>query len=321
MKRIFAALLFTAISSAPIYAHARTGQTLKQYADMCTEMIGQVPEFDCTKGEEVPITVDGKTPTEYSKDMTCDRPSLLKYDKDTFGQCTPYSRIHNLSKGDTQISAFCRREFLRPSDNPFYDEVDIVMHSVKSGATCWFHAQYKDGSTKGFDASRVPPPNEVNPPPGKVSANQFWWKPAATAKKDCGSCHDADPFMFSPWLGQKWASVPVDPLGKYHHVGPDFSKWHSSSISTRDNSCVGCHRIGNQESCHSFIYYAAGMAVPPGGNQLANSYPLNHWMPVENNQSQAFWEHTHKDSVQQLLTCCSDPKNPICTITPITDKK
>ena len=317
-------LLSTLASPLPV---AAGGQTLLEYGQMCSEMIGAVPAFDCTKGEVVPITVNGQTPAEYSKGMSCDRPSLLEYGKNTFGQCTPYSRIHDLSyndaqKGAVQITAFCRREFLRPPESPFYDEVDIVLHSVKSGATCWFHAEYKEGSSSGFDASRVPPPNEVKPPPGKVAANQFWWQPARTATKNCGGCHDADPFMFSPWIGQKWDKVPTDPLGKYHHLGPDFAKWQSSSISTRDNTCVGCHRIGNQESCKSFIRWASGMGTPPpGGNAVANSYPLSHWMPVSNNQSREFWGNVHQGSVNELLTCCADPKNPICTITPITGKK
>ncbi len=312
--------LFGAGFIAPAQA-APASQTLLEYGQMCAELIGTVPAFDCTSGTVVPITVNGQTPASYTKGMNCDRPSLLKYGADTFGQCTPYSRIHDLSQGDVQISAFCRREFLRPENSPFYDEVDIVLHSVKTGATCWFHAEYKEGSSSGFDASRVPPPNEKIPPPGKVAASKFWWQPARTAKKDCGGCHDADPFMFSPWIGQKWALVPTDPLGKYHHLGPDFAQWHSSAISTRDNTCTGCHRIGNQESCRSFINYAAGIVSPPGGNSLANSYPLSHWMPADNNQSMAFWQAVHSKSVAELKTCCNDPKNPICTITPLTGKK
>lgn len=294
-------------------------QSLLEYGEMCAKLIGQVPAFDCTKGTVVPITVDGKEPSSYTKGMKCDRPSLLEYkDPASFGQCTPYSKIQDLSYEGVQISAFCRREFLRPEESPFYDEVDVILHSQKTGATCWFHAEYKEGSNKGFDASRVPPPNEKKPPSGKVAAKDFWWQPARTATKDCGGCHDADPFMFSPWIGQTWQKVPSDPLGKYHHLGPDFAAWHSSSISTRDNTCTGCHRIGNQESCRNFIEFAAGLKQPPGGNTLANSYPLSHWMPVNNTQSREFWSIAHANSVSQLLTCCKDPKNPICTITPLT---
>jgi len=303
---------------------ASAGQSLTDYANMCARDIGPIPAFDCTQGELVPITVHGQEPLAYTQGMSCDRPALLPYDqKGNFGQCTPYSRIHNLSQGHIKISAFCRREFLRPAESPLYDEVDIVMHNLKSGATCWLHAQNKPGQKPGFDASRVPPANELLPPPGKVAAKDFWWQPAATASKNCGACHDADPFMYSPWLGQKWAQVPQDPLGKYFHLGKDFTGkgWQSAALSTRDNTCVGCHRIGNQESCKTFIEYASGRKVPAGGNDWANSYPLNHWMPVQNAQSQAFWQQVHGDSVDQLLECCRHPQKPGCSLMPITAKQ
>ena len=70
-------------------------QSVLQYGQMCAKLIGEIPPFDCNKGTIVPITVDGKTPEKYTKGMTCDRPALLPYDKDTFGQCTPYSKILN----------------------------------------------------------------------------------------------------------------------------------------------------------------------------------------------------------------------------------
>jgi cytochrome c551/c552 len=308
-------------------AHAATpkmvGQSLHEYAEACADMIGQIPAFDCTDGTIVPITVDGKTPTEYTQDMTCDRPALLPYGPQTFGQCTPYSRILNFSRNKVQISAFCRREQLRDPKSPMFDEVDIIAHSADSGKTCWFHAEGKPGQRSGFDASRVPPPNEKVPPPKRISANNFWWTPGRTAQKNCASCHDADPFMYSPWIGQVWHKVPTDPLGKYSNIGKDFAAWHSSGISTRDNTCVGCHRIGNQASCSQFIPMATGQIPPKGGNALAKSYPLSHWMPVNNDQTQAFWNKANLESLQKIMTCCDDPKNPICTIKPIItpDKK
>jgi hypothetical protein len=300
-------------------AAAADDPSVLKYGQMCAQEIGEIPPFNCDDGTVVPITVDGKTPSpgQYTAGMTCDRPALLPYGAETFGQCTPYSRILNLSRGKTQISAFCRREYLREPNSPMYDEVDIVLHAQDSGKTCWFHAQSAPGDTKGFNASRVPPPNEKTPPPTQPSAEKFWWPPAPTSDKNCAGCHDAEPYMYSPWLGQKWEYVPTDPLGHYINLGEDFAKWHSSGISTRDNTCVGCHRIGNQASCSTYIPMAAGMMDATGGNNLAKSYPLNHWMPVNNDNSQAFWNVTHEKSIRDLLTCCADPKNPICTITPI----
>ena len=52
-------------------------------------------------------------------------------------------------------------------------------------------------------------------------------------------------------------------------------------------------------------------------NALVNSYPLSHWMPVNNDQSKEFWEQANLESLNQLSTCCAGPKNPICKIKPI----
>lgn len=319
---LIAALLLAATvgmaQAAPKAAVSKySKQSAVEYGQVCADMIGQIPAFNCLDGTIVPITVDGKTPAEYKPGMTCDRPALLPYPDGSFGQCTPYSRLLNLSYGKTQISAMCRREQLRDPNSKFFDEVDIVAHNVDTGDTCWFHAEGKPGQKTGFDASRVPPPNEKAPPPQRISAGQFWWAPAATASKNCLSCHDADPFMYSPWIGQLKYLLPADPLGRYSNIGKEFAQWHSNSISTRDNTCVGCHRIGDQASCSQFVPMAAGRIPAKDGNALANSYPLSHWMPVNNDQSKEFWEQANLESLNQLLTCCADPKNPICTIKPI----
>ncbi|MCL1127605.1 hypothetical protein [Shewanella surugensis] len=313
-------------------------QNILEYGQQCTALIGQIPAFNCNDGTIVPITIDGEEPIIYTHKMECDNPSMLPYSKDTFGQCTPYSRILDLSYDDVQISAFCRREQLRDKDSEFYDEIDIILHSTSNGDTCWFHTEVmaeKNNEKTGIDGKRVPPPNEVTPPKGHVSALDFWWQPKETVTNQCGNCHDADPFMYSPYLGQVWHEVPTDPLGWYNnHVGPDFSKWTvSSAIMPEGNTCTGCHRIGNIDSCphnvklengkvvvRSAILSSAGMQEIEGGNEIASSYPNSHWMPVNNFHSEAFWGTVYKDSVIQLLSCCEDSEQDQCQLTPITGK-
>ena len=296
-------------------------ETLLQYGQMCTDLIGEIPAFNCNDGEIVPITVNGKIPKDYSTVTTCDKPAMLPYAEDTFGQCTPYSKVLDLSRGEVQISAFCRREYLREPQSPLYDEVDIILHSVATGDTCWFHAESPPGDSSGFDASRVPPPNEKAPPSANnTSAEKFWWSPQKTATKECGSCHDADPFMYSPYIGQVWHKVPTDPWGFYNnHVGSAFNAWPKpKAISTRDNTCNGCHRIGNLNSCDlGIIASAAGRMPIKGANARGNSFPLNHWMPVDNFHSEVFWNTVYSDSVDALLSCCGDPNQAKCELTPI----
>ena len=119
------------------------GEDITGYAQECAARIAAVPAFDCTQGTEIPITVDGKPPASYAPGMSCDRPSLLPPvpGETTDGQCLPYQRILKLRDDSTaQISAICRQKILRPAGTYLYDEVDIVLHGVASGSTCWFQA-------------------------------------------------------------------------------------------------------------------------------------------------------------------------------------
>lgn len=156
--RTCVAALALLLAASASFAAEGADASLHEYAQQCTDEIGEIPAFDCNSGTDVPITVNGSVPARYTAHMTCDRPALLPYDAPTSGQCTPYSKILDLSHGDTQISAFCRRKQIRENRSPYYDEVDIVLHHVRNGKTCWFHAD--KGGTGGMDASRVPPPNE-----------------------------------------------------------------------------------------------------------------------------------------------------------------
>ena len=125
--------------------------------------------------------------------------------------------------------------------------------------------------------------------------------------------------MYSPWIGQVWNRVPTDPWGKYVNLGADFASWTSHAISTPGNTCIGCHRIGDQNSCKIYVPLAAGLLPPPkGSNPLASSYPLTHWMPIDNNRSRDEWNAANVKSVSDLLECCSarGKNDPKCSFTP-----
>jgi len=307
------------IVALPLTAFARE-QTLLEYAEQCAREIGAIPPFNCNDGTDIPITVNGKPPAQGEAPRQCDKPSLLHPTVEVTGQCVPFSKILNLSRGDTQISAYCRRDKLRDDKDPVYDEVVVVAHHAGNGETCWFDSRSRAGAD-GIDASRVPPPNEKTPPPGHPSAVEFWTTPAkiAAARPTCISCHDAGPFIFSPYIGQVWDKVPTDPWGKYSNIGPAFSSFHPTTISTPGNACIGCHRIGSDQSCAVYIGLSTGRLSAPGNSRLANGYPLSHWMPTDNNMSQDQWNAANVRSVDALLSCCTDKmhKNPNCTFTPI----
>ncbi len=192
-------ILLTTFASLAVTAYAQSGV---EYGKQCASLIAEVEEFDCRKGTAVPITVDGKTPAKYTPNMTCDRPAMAA---DNPFPCAPYSRVQLLRDDTVQASAYCRQKSLRSSKSPYYDEIDVIAHSRVNGATCWFSETAK--TKKGIDGSHAPSPT-------KPSAKRFWDPPAQTVKGNCVSCHDSDPWMYSPFIGQT-NQYPADPFGYY----------------------------------------------------------------------------------------------------------
>ncbi len=282
--------------------------TIIEYGKRCATAIAEIKEFDCRKGAVLPITVDGKTPAKYTKNMRCDRPAMAA---DNPFPCAPYSRTLLLRDDTVQASAYCRQKSLRAADSPFYDEIDVILHSRVNGATCWFSAVAR--ATKGIDGSHVPPPTVPR-------ALSFWEPPAETVKGNCVRCHDSDPWMVSPFLGQT-NQYPTDPFGYYTNAIGPFTAWmQPQSITSRGNNCTSCHRIGNMETCKTTMFQATGRAPIHGADAWAKRYPHSHWMPPGNALTQRQWDVTYDTAMRALERCCHSPAAPGCQATPIHGK-
>jgi hypothetical protein len=276
--------------------------------------------------------------------MQCDRPALLPYPGTTDGQCAPYSRIKAVRDDDIQMVLFCRRMFIRPADDPNFDSFEIVMHNVKTGSTCFFISKNFGGKPEGEDGTRVPPPTELKPPEGKVSAEEVWETPQEVANHGCIYCHDSDPWMRSPWVAQT-GEIPADPHG-FHSVdvGGPFAKWPKlKSVSTRGNTCTGCHRIGWLNTCRTMdiptfgeqpakMLQAIGQAphgrlgARPGTiyesppdvySQWASTFPHSAWMPLGDELPYTEWSRIYQQDVEDLQRCCENPDAPGCIVSPI----
>jgi hypothetical protein len=281
------------------------------YAKACREAIGAIPDFSCADGAVVPVTVDGM-PVTPAPGQSCDRPALLDNGPQSDGQCVPYSRILSLSTKTMQVAVMCRQKKIRAASSLQYDELDIVAHNPTSGATCWFQASPSNGQP--IDGSHVPSPTAQN-------VGTFWNDPATTAHDGCGMCHDAGPVMYSPFVGQVWQTLQVDPFGPYFHVDPDhfgFDRWPTWALNPRDNSCLGCHRIGVGETCGSLTRWMSGLENPPGADMRAKSYPLSHAMPPAIGQTLSSWDQVYAMSVSQIRSCCQKPDQPACNKTKIS---
>ena len=301
MRRLLVAFsLCTALGMA--------AQPIVEYGRQCAALIADFGPFDCRAGALLPITVDGKTPLKYTKDMTCDRPAMAA---DNPFPCAPYSRALLLRDDTVQISAYCRQKSVRTPASPFYDEIDVISHSRINGATCWFRAIAP--TARGIDGSRVPSP-------ASAAGAKFWDPPEQTVKGNCVSCHDSDPWMYSPFLAQT-NQYPVDPFGYYTNAIGPFKAWlRPSSITARGNNCTSCHRIGNMETCKTTMLQATGRAPIAGADQWAQTYPHSHWMPPGNSDTAVQWKVIYDTAMRELEKCCKDPNAPGCVVTPIVGK-
>ena len=313
-----------------------------QYGEDCAKLIAEAPPFNCLDFEIIPITVDGKTPEKYTPHMKCDKPAYLPYPAQTDGQCTPYTRVQVVRDDDVQILQYCRRMYIRPKDDPRFDSLEMIMHNVKTGSTCFFISQNFGQDPEGELGLRVPPPNEETPPEGFPSAREIWASPEKIANDGCIYCHDSDPWMHTPYIMQT-LEIPADPWGFYSvDVGGPFRRWPKPmSISTRGNSCTGCHRIGSLNTClpqdiptfgmqPSKMLQSLGLAAHGefGAKSLKEQKdPQTHWgghphgwmgerLPDIDTEQ---WESFHK-GVLELQECCKDPTGPGCIVEPIESK-
>lgn len=299
------------VTALAICSQLAVAQTPSQaYAEACRAQVGPVPEFSCADGIPVPVTVDGVPVKDPKPQMECDRPALLDNGPESDGQCVPHSRILSLSTETMMVSAMCRQKVIRDPVSMEFDEIDIIAHNPATGATCWFQASSK--RNEPVNGSKVPSPTAA-------IDDSFWKAPQAVAAEGCGTCHDNDPFMFSPFVGQVWQAVPVAPFGPYFHVAPEFGfdAWPTETFALRDNGCLGCHRIGTMATCGSLARVMTGRETAKGADARARRFPMSHAMPPDFGQGQEVWSVLYGDAVAQIDSCCTKPEQSACALTPL----
>lgn len=215
------------------------------HAQTCAQYLGPIPAVSCMDAEIMPITVDGVEVTETP--LWCDRPSALT------GTCETGERISARYEG-THHDGSPRPEvvfvnFCRDGGQ------GLIGHNSETGATCFFHVSQRY-------------PNTVRHPGSEDPDYDDFWQPAAVVAADnCQGCHQADPWLHSPWIDQlRDPADPGQPLvpvveGKdapYIVVGEDFTQpFHEGAP---DNSCTSCHRA----QCDNGFAEPLGQLVMPG---------------------------------------------------------
>ena len=287
-------------------------QSRIEYAKACAIDIGDIPALHCMDGEIIPITVKGKAVFAPVPNEACDRPVKLPNGDN---QCMPFTRLLDLSptnRPEVTVMAICRKYHASTgvNDSTFHD-LAIVAHNRKNGATCFFQSE----PGQAVDGKLVPSPME-----NSLAADAVWLKPSADTQGvvsyvapggiACTNCHDADPFILSPWIKQVAKLEKWDPNGKYlvdrHGVFSDVAgrPWATRTNGTAParqlEGCNGCHRIGGA-SLHR-------IGSEPGGLTFNNHANFHGFMPLGNSDTPADWAKSF-DSVLASYEACLSPPN------------
>jgi hypothetical protein len=320
-------LLALAIALVVGATTAASSEDLASYVAQCRSRIGWLPVIDCLSGKIIPITVDGVEVQDTGVDVNdndipkrCDRPAKSGAPTETgrypvwggndpdypAGRCVPFSRALLLRDDNgVQATAICRRKHWHPANDGRFEEIDVILHSVRTGSTCWFLAMRE--ANDSFEASPAPALDSAE-------AKDFWRSPSDVAREKCSRCHDSSPYMYSPYIGQVWRQVPTDPFGRYaNDIGADFAHWPDPiAMTPARNTCIGCHRIGVQTTCDpKFLDWT--QAIPQKFQDPTSNAPHSYSMPLLQNLT----PQMHEESVLQLGRCCGKNRPADCPVSPI----
>ena len=203
--------------------------TALYHAQSCARYLGPIPAMSCREAQIVPITVGGVEVVDEPE--TCDRPAALT------GGCQPGNAI-GLKQGthhdgrprpEVVFMNFCRD-----------GGMGVIGHNTMTGATCFFHMSHNVANT------------ELHPGSNDPGYEAYWQTPDIVAADQCQECHQADPFIHSPWTDQlrhpddpartlvPVLAGPASPRPPYFVVGDEFSQPVTAELP--GNRCTTCHR-------------------------------------------------------------------------------
>lgn len=290
---------------------------LSSYVNECEKAGIAIPDsVDCTKGEELPVfksSCDNEgnilshtriTPENFESQINygqCDSPALVQKGNLRVG-CMPGARIQLLpdTKGESVCAVICRRTHAGAPQNTFQD-VSMICHRPETGATCFFNSKVDLQSKKIQKISHLPRPGSKE--------DKVWMAPNELNQARCVNCHDSQPFLVTPNLGdfgktlRKRAETPLK--GNYFVVGTSAPfnepRWKNRLHLNETNRCTRCHRIGSGSD--GGCGYLREAAVGKNPNQPPHSCGYHKgWMPPKGHGSL----DKYQEDLKHIRECCED---------------
>ena len=280
------------------------------YLSVCEAEIGPLPALDCSTGTEVPITATDAMGTQRISHRTslqddrCDRPSV---DGCTIGT---YAAATTTASG--AIVAYTCRNY---SGGPEFDAIAAIVTLPETGATCFFTTEIAED--RYGDGRAIPRPGS-----GEDLAfeeGRPFWSMEALQADACGSCHDNDAILRTPWIDAAGVVPRHDPLGPYHIIAREAlaaanPDWRPTRPLVHPDAaaCTTCHRLGEGYTC-DLARQATGLDPHPDATEVYSRWPYSQWMPAFDHgdllaqyPTQTDWEATFGDAVAAIASCCVD---------------
>jgi hypothetical protein len=304
------------------------------YGERCVAELGEIPFFektgdgeystyDCLNSTEIPMSVtkaDGSV--DKPRDGTvsaCDQPQYI------YSLCEAGPRVASrTNEQGTRWVLLCRKSVGGYASNK-YNDIAMIGHNPFTGKTCFFqNALYSK-----TDGGHVPHPAD------KQKSQNLWSgvHGGLGSGIECAHCHDADPFIHSPWIdGAKDAQGrPVVPkmgidadlaLGAldtpYSLINAKGQGWkyEKQIVSPEASACLKCHRMGGGQWTESYITRLDGTDSSWTGITTAKFNEASHkyWMPpdVAFDTEAAWTGSVFATALEFIKKCGQNSSDPSC---------
>ncbi len=282
------------------------------YADACVAEMGEIPFFtkladgdystyNCLDSVPIPTTVTSDTGTEFPQTgvSVCDNPQYI------YSLCEP-NAVSGMSNGPRVASRsneqgthwvlLCRKA---RTEEGAYNDIAMVGHNPYTGHTCFF----QNALYSRTDGLHVPHPGDHIESEASPQESASLWEGihgGLGSGIQCARCHDADPFIHTPWIDGA-LDQNGDPVVPKMGVNQDFTLGFNESPYTILNTegqgwtmpqhltspeaaaCTQCHRIGNGEWASSWINRMDGTDSSWTGITTPAYHEFEHvfWMPPD----------------------------------------
>lgn len=257
----------------------KTDYFIYDYGKECAEEIGvEVPPLDCNSDKFTTLKIfqDGKeVDGEVFKD--CDNPSHLQANK----ACAPGARLAKITQKirrngvEERITTMvlCRRSKYYPPGSNVWNDIGVIQYNETRNKACWFYMLSDDGLAS--DAV-VPPFQKGRERDGADDkrARAYWRDPEIAAGGRCDKCHDAGPWVRSPYVQQaaddKRPEIDNAVPGNMnrspvHSVGKLHQQWNKTPAELiRINTRAFLATLGEEERKKVYTSLREGSLASPG---------------------------------------------------------